>query len=236
MVKGTHSGLAFCRAALRNADRRPGEGLRVIFDIDNTLVDTRARTRAAADHFARKSEVYAPLAGLPLAAIRYDGRETARARGLDAAAARAFHADWDRFFWRPESLRHDRPIRATVQLARQAKAAGAEVFYLTGRVDSLKEPTIGQLRRLGLPDADAAHVICKPSVRVKTAPFKQQVVADMLRQRCRIAWFMSDSRTDIAAAQRVLSPRACVLVDFPVQPAGPQPDVDRSTPVLRIRP
>lgn len=236
MARGSHSGLAVCRAALRSADRRPGEGLRVIFDIDNTLVDTRARTRAAADRFARRSPDYAPLAGLPLSAIRYDGQETARALGLDAAAARAFHADWDRFFWQPESLRHDRPMRTTVQLARQAKAAGAEVFYLTGRIESLKEPTIGQLRRLGLPDADAAHVVCKPSVRVRTAPFKQQVVSDMLRQGCRIAWFMSDSRTDIAAAQRVLPPRSCVLVDFPVQPAGPPPAIDRSTPVIRIRP
>lgn len=221
------NGLAFCRQAPRRAC--------VVFDIDNTLVDTRHRTRAAADLFCRRHPNTTRLAGLPLRDIRYDGLQTAAARGVEPKVAKKFHSFWDRFFWRPQSFRLDRPIRQTVQLARQAKAAGAEVFYLTGRVEPLKGRTLTQLRRLGLPDADPAHVICKPSMDLSTAPFKRQVVAEIARRQP-IQWFMSDSRTDIAAVQCVLPPGSCVLVDFPVGPARKPAPLHQATPVIKLRP
>jgi phosphoglycolate phosphatase-like HAD superfamily hydrolase len=207
----------------------------VVVDIDNTLVDTRARTRAAATAFARQNPGLGALASLPLSRIGYDGRATARALGLDRNQVEAFHAHWERFFWKPQNFRHDRPIRQTVQLARQAKAAGAEVYYLTGRIESLKPTTLSQLRRLGLPDADRAHVLCKPSIAVDTAQFKRRAVQGLLKNGHRIGWFMSDSRRDIKAVQGLIPARSCVLVDFPVQPAGKSPRVQPGTSVLRLR-
>lgn len=230
---GVAAGLGVCRAALRQI---PGQTRAcVVVDIDNTLVDTRARTQAAAAAFARQKPALGLLASLPLSRVGYDGRATARALGLEHKEVEAFHAHWDRFFWRPQNFRFDRPIRQTVQLTRQAKAAGAEVFYLTGRIESLKPTTLAQLRRLGLPDADGAHVLCKPSMGLDTAAFKRKAVQGLLKNGHRVAWFMSDSRRDIKAVQGLIPARSCVLVDFPVQPAGVPPCVQPGTPILRLR-
>jgi phosphoglycolate phosphatase-like HAD superfamily hydrolase len=230
-----NSGLQLCKSVLRQKSKQNNRGKWcVIFDIDNTLVDTRHRTHAAARAFANKHPSGSSLASIPFGKVRYNGKQTGKCLGLSSSMTRAFQRHWNRFFWDPVNFKHDRPIRQTVQLARQAKATGAEVFYLTGRIEPLKTATLSQLRQLGLPDADEAHLMCKPGLKVATAPFKQQTVQNMLAKGHDIGWFMSDSRKDIASVQQT-TPISCVWVDFPVKPSGPPVGIKKNTDTIRLR-
>lgn len=227
-------GHRLCRRALRRIarDARHGRKVCVVFDIDNTLVDTRHRTLAALRAFASSDPTLAALAHTPLSKVRYDGASTAASVGLSGNQARGFDAFWQRFFWQPTSFLHDVPIAQTTRLARRAKAAGAEVYYLTGRVSALASGTLAQLAALGLPDADAKHVLCKPDVGVRTGAFKRQELSRLHREGQRIAFFVSDAKSDLAAVTDLRLPS--ILVDFPVGPKD-APTLSPHTPRLRPR-
>jgi phosphoglycolate phosphatase-like HAD superfamily hydrolase len=221
------SGLAFCRRALSAGGARSV----CVFDIDNTLVDTRYRTRAAAEAFARRHPGARSLAGLPIGAILRDGRSTALRAGLDPRRAEAFHRFWEGFFWSPRNFRCDAPLSQTVALAARAKAAGAEVYYLTGRIERLKPGTLAELAALGLPDADAKHVLCKPSIAVSTGSFKRAALVGLRASGKKLRWFMTDSRGEIAALAGARVPS--VLVDFPVN-APNETSLRRPVPTIRV--
>lgn len=238
-------GAAFCDAAINRIARRTARGKRtcVVFDIDNTLVDTRLRTRAAAHTFGARALGRVRLSKLTLGSVGYDGLQTASRLGYGARTTEAFQQYWRGFFWNSKNFKHDAPIQQTVDIARRAKAAGAEVFYLTGRVDTFQRGTIKQLARLGLPDADRAHVMCKPSTVVNipglgpgftpTAPFKVKRLQQLRRKGFHVGLFLSDAASDIAAVQR--TPISCVKIDFPVGPPGVQPRLKPNTPTIRVR-
>ena len=241
LLKAT-PGQRLCRRALRriaHAARR-GRKVCVVFDIDNTLVDTRHRTLAALRAFTQTDPALAGLtdpararlARTPLSKVRYDGASTAAAIGLSGSQALGFDRFWQRFFWSPENFRHDVPIAQTTRLARQAKTAGAEVYYLTGRVAALGSETLTQLAALGLPDADAKHLLCKPAEGVRTDAFKRQELSRLRREGHRIAFFLSDAQSDLAAVADLRLPS--VLVDFPVGPKD-APSLSPRTPRLHPR-
>lgn len=248
-VKGKparRDGLAFCNAAITRIARRTAQGKRtcVVFDIDNTLVDTRLRTRAAAHAFgALRTRGRAKLSGLTLARVGYDGFQTAQKLGYGWRSSGAFQQFWRGFFWNGKNFKHDAPMAPTVGIVRRAKAAGAEVFYLTGRVDRFQKNTVKQLKRLGLPDADNKHVLSKPSTLCRlpdgrmdftpTAPFKVKQLKQLRREGFHVGLFMSDAASDIAAVQKRTS-ISCVKVDFPVSPPS-EPWLKPNTPVIRIK-
>lgn len=210
-ARAPRAGIRHCEATIRSLR---GTGGCVVFDIDNTLVDARGRTRAAWRAYCAADPGAAPRR-VPLSRIGWDGAETARRLELDEQRGAAFAQHWERFFWTPANLHHDTGIRQTKRLARLAAAAGLEVFYVTGRVRGLKDATIAQLAAHELPYADRSHVICKSRVGVSTVDFKRAALARLGAKRA-IGWYMTDSRREIAALQRDLG-LPCVLVDFPVQ-------------------
>lgn len=191
-----------------------GQRACVVVDIDNTIADTRYRTRAAAEAYARRHPSARSLAGLPIGRVGWNGRLTALAAGLDSAAAEDFQRFWDRFFWSPRNFQHDRPMRSTIELVKAAKQAGAEVYYLTGRVNGLKRGTLRELQRLGLPDADPQHLLCKGSVGEDTRAFKRSALLALRRSGLRPAWFLSDSVVELKAVADLVS---CLAVQFPVR-------------------
>jgi phosphoglycolate phosphatase-like HAD superfamily hydrolase len=206
----------FFKQALRDIQRakKAGRRVAVVFDIDNTLVDTRHRTWAAVRSFRKNRSALASITDV--SQIGYDGRATARS-WLGQRDSAAFHQHWQRFFWKTSSFRHDQPIEETIALAKLAAAHGAEVYYVTGRTRALHRATVNQLRRLGLPFADRRHVVSKPRVGVKTVPFKRRELAK-LAKTFELHWFVSDSHAEIAIAKQLGIPAG--WVDFPAQPGG----------------
>ncbi len=192
------------------AARAAGRRAMVVFDLDNTIFDTRPRTLAAARDFDSlgKSDWFARL---DLAGVRRDGRETAVAAGVPAPVVESFAAHWDDFFWRPANLVLDEPIASTVCWAHLARAAGVEVRYLTGRIESLHAASVAALRRIGL-HADPDDVTCKPDLSVPTAPWKREIL-DRWRAEAVVGWFMTEGHRDIASVQLALPDIPCVLLE-----------------------
>jgi hypothetical protein len=203
-------------------------GARLVFDIDNTVADTRYRTLHVARAFDR-------LAGtdnfreLSLASVRLDGRTTAEELGLPAAVASAFHAYWcsDRGFWSGDCFVHDRRLEPVAALAQQAAGAGFEVVWLTGRIEALRGPTAGWLAAHGL---SGTRLVCKPDLSVRTAAFKADYFAS-LRAPHEVGFFMTESAGDIAAVQARAPAVPCILVDFPYRESV---SLDPATPVLPV--
>jgi hypothetical protein len=200
----------------------------VVFDIDNTVADTRYRTlRVARDFDALHGSAH--FHGLELAQVGLDGRSTALALGLAEPVISAFEAYWcsDRGFWCGDCFEADRPLQPVASIARRAAAVGCEVVWLTGRVASLREPTLRWLSSHALP---ARALVCKPDLTVRTASFKASYFATH-PQLGRVGFFMTESARDIAAVQAAAPALPCVWVDFPCRDAE---RVDLGVPVLSV--
>jgi len=218
------------RRILAEIGRQRAAGLRpaLVVDLDNTLTDSRHRTRAAARIFGHRVRGARALRGLRLEQIRYDARQTAQRAGLDERTTARFERFWLRYFWHPSSMRHDKPVRRTVDLVRAAKAAGAEVFYLSGRTSELRVASLRQLWRFRLPDARPDRLLTKATEAVNTSRFKRGQVLRLRRLGFHLSAFISDAPSDIAAVQDLVP---CALVDFPVGPSR-RPAIDVSTLLL----
>ncbi len=224
----TTDGRRFCAEVLAEIRARTqrGERCQVVFDIDNTLVDTRWRTVEAAHRFGERHDV-PRLRALTLDEAGVDGRATCLGLGFGPGALTdTFHAFWSSFFWNPAAFGFDQPIAEVVALAREASAAGAEVFYLTGRIAALKPATLAQLERLGLPNADAAHLACKPSLEQRTPRFKELWLREALAGGAHLGFFFSEGSRDLAHLRATLGPLPLVRLDFPVDTPGVRPPAD----------
>jgi phosphoglycolate phosphatase-like HAD superfamily hydrolase len=206
------------------------DGERVGFDLDNTLFDTRYRTQAALRDFGktvRSADVQRALVrAARISNIRIDGESTARHLGLSEANVTAFAAHWNRFFWDRKNYHFDRKIPKMVKLVKDASAAGAEPYYITGRTRRGTTATLTQLRDAGLPNADREHVHLKPNVQHKTLGFKLDTA-----QKLRLGTYATDSARE-ANAMHAIGVRGA-LVHFPLQ-LGKEERPVRG--VLRINP
>jgi hypothetical protein len=214
-------GRSFCAEALAEVQTRVARGERCIavFDIDNTVVDTRPRTVAAARAFGEQYGI-TRLAEASLADVGVDGRSTCRRLGLGPGALTdAFQTFWMEWFWQPESFALDTGVAETIDLARAARDAGAEVYFLTGRVEALAAVTLEELRGLaafGLPPVDAAHLVCKPNLDIRTSEMKDAWLQQRLDEGCHVAFFITEGERDIAHIRKRQPELACVLCAFPV--------------------
>lgn len=190
------------------------ESAAAVFDIDNTIADTRYRTMAVACAFdaLRGSNHFRELT---LESIGLDGISTARRLGLPSAVSVEFQEFWNGpdGFWCGARFSSDLAIETVALLARQAEANGLEVVWLTGRIEALREPTQNWLAQQELP---AGTLVCKPDLSVRTAPYKVEVLRGYERIKS-VRFFATESRGDIAAVQAALPEICCVLVEFPCQ-------------------
>lgn len=228
---GRNTGVEFCTTALRDIRARTSRGERVvvIFDIDNTLVDTRHRTLAAARSYGAASGITA-LSAMGIEDVGLDAHATWAKTGLAPNDPRfeGFHDAWKAAFWTEQSYDLDAPIAETIGLAKRAKAAGAECVYLTGR--TFKDATVAQLQRLGLPDADAARTLCKAPGQ-HTPSYKLEQIELLVGQGAHIAWFFTEGKRDMSHIQAHAPAVPCVLLDF-IDEAGHS--VHPRTPFYRL--
>jgi len=218
--------LPFIEAVL--AEPSGAQARAVVFDIDNTVADTRYRTLAVAAEFdARQGSAH--FRDLTLAQVGLDGASTAQASGAPPSVVSAFQQFWqsDEGFWSGAQFVHDRPLEPVASIARRAEAAGIEVIWLTGRVQALRAATERWLLAQRLC---TRTLVCKQDLSVRTARFK----AEFLSQHCQtrsVGFFMTESARDIAAVQAVVPSLECVLVDFPQRDVGV---LARETPLLGL--
>ncbi len=204
----------------------------VVFDIDNTLFDSRSRTAEAANLYGNKHGI-TELATLEAEDAQLNGADTARAAGVtNAATIAAFQRFWAAFFFDGANFQYDEPLSSSIEWALAAKAAGAEIIYLTGREHRKESETRAQLEAAGLPDTDARSVISKPSSAKSTPDYKVKEL-EKLEQKAHIAWFLTESERDISAVQQSSLSVPCVVFEYPLGEAGNH-SADPGTPRLPV--
>ncbi|MFO0746515.1 MAG: hypothetical protein U1F43_12695 [Myxococcota bacterium] len=210
--------------------RASGARTMVVFDLDNTIFDTRPRTLAVARAFdAERGSHWFDRLGP--GDVRHDGRATASQAALGPVppdVVDAFASYWEDAFWRPESFAADLPIACMVAWARAARAVGAELRFLTGRIAALHAVSLAALERIGL-GVPAPALACKPDLATRTAPWKCAVLAEWAREAA-IGWFVTEGRRDTARVQAELPAMPCVLLDCSFE--SPAHAIAAGTPVL----
>lgn len=225
--KGTkHVGLAALQRRMADIARLSARGVKVrcVFDLDNTLFDTRWRTLACARSFdgAHDTSHFAGLTDDELIGfIGKNGRETALALGLAPDVVERFAAHWDVAFWRPEALAFDRPMDPPLHLIAEAMERGAEVVFLTGRVErhideqgrifGFREASMAQLRAAGI-EVPPEQLVLKPDVATRTAAFKAEVLR-RYDDEGEIGFFLTEGIRDTTQVRAALPECTCFLLD-----------------------
>jgi phosphoglycolate phosphatase-like HAD superfamily hydrolase len=191
--------------------RSAGEKVAVSFDIDNTLVDTRGRGLAIGKAFDRANGT-SYFKGKTAKHVGNDAKETAKLLGLSPEHAKKFSAFWFREFFKGENYRHDLKIRSTIELAKKAAAAGADVYFVTARTEKEEPFTIAQLEAFGL-DTDDHFVVSKPRMKDKTPEYKASELKALAERYDHVGWFITESRADIAGVQKLDTPVTSVLLE-----------------------
>jgi hypothetical protein len=177
---------------------RLGVPVTVVFDLDNTVFDTRHRTLQALRDFDRQGGTH-HFDGVSVADVQLDAGRTASKLGLADDVIEAAQAFWKTSFWTPASLAHDAPIADMVALVHRARAAGAGVKFLTGRTQPFHAASLAQLRAAGV-DVDDADVVCKPDVATATAPYKEQQMTAWAQQ-AELGFFVTEGVRDLEHMQ-----------------------------------
>jgi len=206
-----------------------GENVKVVFDLDDTIWDGRPRTVELGHRYDAEHGTHL-FDDLALDQVGKDGFETAVNAGLSRSDAKAFNSYWKSRVFTDEMAQFDAPMPEIDSLAQQAHDAGAQVIYLTGRPEAERETTRGELQRLGLPGADDAHLIMKPTLNQPTADYKVAEFKKMLEPGdTHVGWFITESRRDLGAVQDAKLDVPTVLLDAPWERNG-RP-LDPSTPI-----
>ena len=170
------------------SDGRPAAGPReqLVFDLDDTLLDTRYRKRAILQHFAAsmlgtgeipRSDLQI-LAGLDHGAIRFRISHTLEESGIsDPVVIKKAARFWVQRNFTSSWLREDQPFPGAVAYVRRAHATGMNIVYLTGRSEpEMGEGTLASLRRHGFPMGDHTRLMMKPSADLADLGFKQSAI------------------------------------------------------------
>ncbi len=146
----------------------------VVFDLDDTLSDSRTRTVRILNEFGRLEQV-PELEDVTPASIRYQLENTFNDLGLhDAALLARADAFWKARFFSNEYVALDRPIPGAPAYVRWLAHRGARIVYLTGRdAGSMRQGTLANLEHNHFPTADDTNVLLmKPDKTMDDTVFK----------------------------------------------------------------
>lgn len=169
------------------AGRRPV----VMFDLDDTLVDTGYRQMRIIQEFAAQPDVQARfpqaarlMSGIEYRHLHYDLGDTLSALGVsDAAILRELTAFWLARFFDSRYLLLDQANPGGVDYVREMRRRGGIVVYLTGRWEEMRPGTEESMARMGYPPANGSDVflMMKPDRRQTDIDFKNAAFSDVAR-------------------------------------------------------
>ncbi len=144
-------------AALEAASGRPAA-----FDLDSTILDNRPRqARIVREYGALRGD--ARLAACPPeAVVSWDLRDTLRLCGASDDEIRGILPNlrefWQARFFTSEYCKDDLPIAGARDYLHAMLGRGAEILYVTGRHQGMREGTLEGFRRAGFPPPDGKDV------------------------------------------------------------------------------
>ncbi|MBI3544101.1 MAG: HAD family hydrolase [Deltaproteobacteria bacterium] len=159
----------------------------VVFDLDDTLINSRERTTRILRELGESEEVRRAfpddaetLAATPVSRVRYYLEETFANLGIDnkplLAQANEF---WLKRFFTNDYCAKDKPVRGAVGYVSWLAKLGAKVVYLTGRDAPNMEPgTRYNLTRSRFPmSPENTLLLMKPDPKMDDTEFKKTALA-----------------------------------------------------------
>jgi predicted kinase/phosphoglycolate phosphatase-like HAD superfamily hydrolase len=140
----------------------------VLFDIDDTLVDSGGRTLRILREFLNQPEIrrlYPDeskrlLPRLSLENMRFHFSDTAEEAGIfNKSFVEQFGKFWSARFYRDDYLPEDPANPGAVDFVKAVVARGGTAVYFTGRWEDMRPGTEIALRRNGFPEPDGRRVI-----------------------------------------------------------------------------
>jgi hypothetical protein len=198
-------------------DRAKALGAKAVlaFDLDSTLFDNRPRQARIVREFGQARNIEALLS---CAASHFDCGWDMKAAflncGLSAADADAVFPDakqfWvERFFTSPYCL-DDEPIEGAADFVNAIARTGAQIVYLTGRHEGMREGTVGSLRQSGFPvPGGNVKLLMKPTFEESDDAFKREAHAALPKMGTVLAAF--DNEPTHANDYRTKFPDATII-------------------------
>ncbi|HMK72730.1 MAG TPA: hypothetical protein VK454_05290 [Myxococcaceae bacterium] len=143
------------RELLDEAQRQTPEAV-FAFDLDSTLLDNRPRQAAIVHAFARERG-HPSLAGFEARHLHtgFDMREALARHGLAPGEVERLLVDfrpyWRERFFTSDACRADVPVPGAADYTRRARAAGAQLVYVTARPEEMRPGTLEVLAGHGFP-------------------------------------------------------------------------------------
>jgi len=94
------------------------------------------------------------------------------------------------------------PILGTLRLFNKARAAGLDVFFITGRADNLREATVENLERAGFKGWKGLALRVGPQQQMPTVKYKSQERQKIVDAGYRIVLNMGDQWSDLDGQPR----------------------------------
>lgn len=157
----------------------------VIFDLDDTLIDTRQRNLRIINDFINGEDIsirfpleVEKLKSLLLSDIRYNLADTLKVKGVvDEGFVKEISSFWLTNFFSNQYSATDKPNPGAAKYVRKLQLAGAIIVYLTGRdVPRMREGTIANLKKLGFPLDNNAVLMMKPIATMDDLAFKKEAL------------------------------------------------------------
>ncbi|MGZ3705178.1 MAG: HAD family acid phosphatase [Bdellovibrionota bacterium] len=175
---------------VENVKRARAEGKQpvVMFDLDDTLINTRERTLRIIKDFLKQQQLPAgvsseeaqKLANLQVSDIRFLMGDTLKEQGIqNPALAKALGDAFLAKFFTNEFCANDQQNPGAARYAREIVRAGGKVIYLTGRdAPRMQSGTLENLRKQGFPvSSPEALLLMKPDKSLDDLQFKKDSFA-----------------------------------------------------------
>jgi hypothetical protein len=154
------------------------------FDLDSTLFDNRPRQARILREFG-SARGLTPLeaCGVSHWSRGWDMKVAMLNCGLAPEQVEAVYAEarafWGQRFFTSEYCLEDVAIEGAAAFTHAVVGTGAQLAYVTGRHEGMREGTAGAMRRCGLalPGEGATHLIMKPALRDNDDAFKRDAHA-----------------------------------------------------------
>lgn len=204
----------------------------ILFDLDDTLIDTRFRKLAILKELAESpvpsQEFHSHCEILKTASIKH-----LKYRVKDSLAALGiFHDGFIEYcenFWKERNFSDryvelDRPIQGAVRYVNWLHRKGATIIYLTGRDElGMGKGTLKNLQELEFPLKELTHLIMKPDARIPDLEFKTSVLDNLKQFGEVIAIFENEGKNLVAMANKYQNATKVILdtIKSPDQPKFP---------------
>lgn len=159
----------------------------VIFDLDDTLFETRTRSAAIIREFGDQNGD-ARLKAARYEHVRFGLEDTLAEAGLTQAEIAGDLGRQVRRFWSPRFFNgthyhHDTALAGSIAYVNRLHGLGAKIVYLTGRKAVAKAASLEALRVAGFPIGDRTTIFVKPDQvpgqpKLETAEWKGETTRD----------------------------------------------------------